>query len=274
VNVAEDPQAFRDFEYSGWHQVADKYHAAWAELTGQAVEPALDALGVSAGTTVLDVATGPGHLAAAAAGRGAAVTALDFSPQMLAKARSLHPSVDFRLGDAQDLPFESESFDAVAMNFGILHLPEPPHAILEAFRVLRRGGAFGYTVWAEPGEARGFALVLGAVERFGVSVAIPQGPDFFYFSKPENSRAALTAAGFIEPVITQVDMHWRLSGADDVFPAFLEGTARTGALLRLQSEAARQTIAADITRAAAGFIGRDGVVDMPMPAVLAQARKP
>ena len=60
---------------------------------------------------------------------------------MVAEARRRWPALTFREGDAEALPFESSSLDAVVMNFGLLHLARPDVALAEAFRVLRPAGA-------------------------------------------------------------------------------------------------------------------------------------
>ena len=90
---------------------------------------------------------------------------------MVALGRSLHPDVDFRIGDAEALSFGDAEFDCAAMSFGILHLARPEAAVREAFRVLRKGGCFGFT---RREEARGFHVVLYALEQFGnPKVTIP-----------------------------------------------------------------------------------------------------
>ena len=70
-NQTPDPDAFRDFEHGGWTSNASEYEAAFARLTRQAVAPLLDAVNLRHGARLLDVATGPGYVAAAAAARGA-----------------------------------------------------------------------------------------------------------------------------------------------------------------------------------------------------------
>ena len=62
-----DFHAFREFEHSGWQGIPRQYHQAFGELTIQSIEPLLDAAGVKAGTRVIDIASGPGYVAAAAA---------------------------------------------------------------------------------------------------------------------------------------------------------------------------------------------------------------
>jgi ubiquinone/menaquinone biosynthesis C-methylase UbiE len=271
----EDERPFTAFEHAGWEQSVERYEASFGRLTRQAVPPLLDALGVALGTRLLDVATGPGYVAASARERGASVVALDFSQAMLAKARALHPAIDFRLGDAEQLPFDAGTFDAVAMSFGLLHLGDPERALREAQRVLVRGGRFGFTVWAEPDHARAFRVVLDAVARHGAtSVDLPRGPDFFFYSDPANARSALERAGFVDARVELNAQTWRLESPDELFEAFHRGTARTGGLLRRQSAAALERIAADVRAQAQTFAAADGRIEIPMPARIAWAAKP
>jgi len=199
-NPPIDPEAFRAFEHEGWERIPQRYHNAFASLTSQMTTPLLDAVGVTTGVQLLDVATGPGYAAAAAAKRGAEVVGVDFAPAMVAEARRRYPTVDFREGDAEDLPFPEASFDAVTMNFGLLHLGRPERALTEAHRVLRPGGRLGFTVWARPEEAIGFQMVLRAVESYGkLDLQLPQGPHFFRFSDPQECHRSLLNAGFVSP---------------------------------------------------------------------------
>src|SRR5439155_18156209 len=123
--LAPDPVAFRTLEHTGWQGAARYYDATFGSLTRQAVDPLLDAAQVRSGARALDVASGPGYAAAAAAARGARVAALDFSLAMVELARSQNPELEFREGDAEALPFPEASFDAAVMNFGMLHLAQP-----------------------------------------------------------------------------------------------------------------------------------------------------
>ena len=76
----EGEARFTAFELEGWNRLAKAYHERFGKLTSQSVEPLLDAVEATESIKLLDVATGPGYLAAAAAtGRGANVVGLDFS---------------------------------------------------------------------------------------------------------------------------------------------------------------------------------------------------
>jgi len=115
-----DSSGFRAFEHGGWQKIPKQYHESFSDLTPQAIGPLLDAVGVSKGIRLLDVASGPGYVTAAAVGRGANTVGIDFSAEMVAEARRQHPAVEFQEGDAEELPFPDGSFDAVVINFGLL----------------------------------------------------------------------------------------------------------------------------------------------------------
>lgn len=269
-----DPSEFRAFEHSGWQKVAIQYHDAFASLTTQSIGPLLDAVGAQIDMRLLDVASGPGYVAAAAAGREARAVGVDFSAAMVAQASQRYPNVEFREGDAEALPFPDGCFDAVVMNFGLLHLSRPEQALHEGRRVLRSRGRIGFTVWARPEEAIGFGIVLRAIETHGnLNVPLPPGPPFFRFSDPEECRRALLEAGFATPCIVPVPQVWRLRSPDALFEIMKEATVRTRGLLHAQSAEALEKIRATIRKAAMAY-EKDGTIELPMPAILASAVRP
>ena len=273
-NPHADPNPFWVFEHTAWERSARPYHNFWTRLTSQAIDPLLSGVLGSNTTRILDVATGAGNVAQAAVRKGTRVVGVDFSTAMLAQGRKRYQDVDFCEGDAEALPFADNSFDAVVINFGLLHFGRPEQAVGEAYRVLHPGGRIGFTVWATPKTAIGFQIMLQAIEAHGdPNVRLPEGPPFFRFSNPAESKRTLREVGFTNPVITKVQQTWRLSSADDLFVAFYEGTARTGGLLRAQSREALDSIRASVIEAASAY-EKDGVVEIPMPAILTSAQKP
>src|SRR5215217_3977075 len=159
--MTEPKTSFRDFEHQGWSapEVAAEYHDHFSPVTTQAIGALLDAAGVRPGMWVVDVATGPGYSAAAAAERGAEVVGIDFSSTQLALARQLYPNIEFRQGDAGGLPLPDDSVDAVLTNFGMPHFPDPDAFLREAFRVLRSGGRVAFSAWVSPQECIGFGII-------------------------------------------------------------------------------------------------------------------
>lgn len=94
-------------------------------------------------------------------------------------------------GDAQELPFDDQVFELVVMGFGMNHLPEPEIAAKEAWRVLKPGVAFAFSVWATPAKSEGIRIVLTAIERHGVSdVKLAAAPPYFRFA----DKSALSLA--------------------------------------------------------------------------------
>jgi len=174
--------SFKDLEQQGWTARADSYDP-FAGITAQAVPTILDRLGDIAGRDVLDICSGPGHLAGAAARRAARVTDVDFAPTMVARAAAAHPEVTFRAGDAEALAFPDGSFDAAVCSFGINHFEAPERALSEACRVLRHGGRYAASVWCGPPKGTFFALALGAVASHGtLDVDLPPTPPIFRFA--------------------------------------------------------------------------------------------
>jgi demethylmenaquinone methyltransferase/2-methoxy-6-polyprenyl-1,4-benzoquinol methylase len=92
------------------------------------------------GDRVLDACCGTGDLAVAAERRGGRVVGLDFSEQMLERARKKSGTIEWVRGDALALPFEEGEFDAATVGFGVRNLEDLEAGLRELNRVLRSGG--------------------------------------------------------------------------------------------------------------------------------------
>ena len=108
-----------------------------------------DWLGVTSGHRVLDVGCGPGalteHLVALVGADQ--VAAVDPSESFVEACRSRHPGVDVRLGAAEALPFEDDTFDVTAACLVVHFMTDPVGGLAEMKRVTRTGGRVGATVW-------------------------------------------------------------------------------------------------------------------------------
>jgi SAM-dependent methyltransferase len=269
-----DPGPFHQFERSGWEVAAAHYADAFGIVTIQTADALLDAVGAWAGTRLLDVACGPGFVAAAAARRGASAMGIDFSAAMIADARRRHPDLRFDDGDATALRFDAGSFDAVVMNFGMLHLAQPDQAIAEAHRVLRAGGRYGFTVWAGPDLAVAFGMVLRAIETLGnATVPLPEGPSFFRFSDAGEVRRTLARAGFSNVQVQPLSLTWPLSSPDALFEAMAHGGVRTAAVLRAQTPPVVDAIRSALRQEVADKYAAGNGYVVPMQAVLASGRR-
>ena len=114
-----------------------------------------EALDLRAGSTVLDVAAGDGNATLAAARRWCHVTSTDYVPALLERGRERAAAdrltVDFRVADAEALPFRDESFDVVVSTFGVMFAPDQDKSASELLRVCRRGGKIGLANWTPDG---------------------------------------------------------------------------------------------------------------------------
>jgi SAM-dependent methyltransferase len=270
-----DPDAFNAFEATGWEARAGGYEDFFGPITVRAVEPLLDAAAVRQGLSMLDVASGPGHVAAAAAQRGADVVGVDVAESMVALARRRHPQVDFRTGDAEALAFDDGSFDAVVGNFLMLHVGRPERCAAEFARVLAPGGSVALTVWDSPEQARFLGVFLEAIAAAGAGAPedIPAGPPFFRFSDEAEFARLLRGPGLEEVEITTLAFTHTEPSADALWNGLLGGTVRTSALILRQTDEMQGRI-----RAAFDDIVRDyeagGGLELPVSVKLASGRKP
>ena len=160
-----------------------------------AAQSLVEALGVTAGMRVLDVAAGHGNCTVAAARRGAEVLATDFSPTMIAvgseRTRTAGLDVKWQEADAAALPFEDASFDRVTSTFGAIFAPEQEQVASELARVVRPGGLVGLTAWTPDGLT---AKMLAVRSRFGTP--LPAGaPDPFRWGNPDEVAALFAPLG-------------------------------------------------------------------------------
>jgi ubiquinone/menaquinone biosynthesis C-methylase UbiE len=270
-----DADAFNAFEAAGWQRQAAGYDEFFGPITTRLVEPLLDAVEVGHGTRLLDVASGPGYVAAKAAERGAAVVGLDIAEAMIALARRLHPGLEFRSGDAEALPFPDASFDALVGNFVMLHLGRPEQAAAHFARVLAPGGRLALTVWDVPERARILGVLVDAIARAGAGAPeeIPVGPPIFRFSEEREFDRLLREQGLDEIEVRTIAFSHSSPSADDFWHGLLGGSVRTSGLIFAQTEDVQREIHTAFNQIVQEYWVGDRL-EVPVSVKLASARKP
>src|SRR5262245_4506431 len=133
------------------------------QIVGEMLAEAAD---IRAGERVLDVAAGNGNATLAAAHRFAQVTSTDYVPALLEKGRARAEAeglqVEFKVADAEDLPFKDGSFDVVLSTYGAMFTPEHTRPAREMLRVVRSGGRIGLANWTPEGFIGQLFKVIGA----------------------------------------------------------------------------------------------------------------
>lgn len=270
IPSSQDAQgAYRAFEHEGWEAAAARYEGAFAGATRPYVPHLLDAAGAAPGMTLLDLACGTGVCAGEAAARGIAAVGADFSPAMIDLARRLNPGIAFHVADAEALPFPDRSFDAVVINFGAHHFPDPAAALREARRVTRAGGRVAFTVWAK-GVNAAFAIVFAAVSAHGEAAGRYPAPPGGDLVSEQDCLGLLARAGFAPECASarRVDAVWSLHRPEDLIDRFAAGTVRTAKLLASQAPARLAAIRTAAATAVSRF--RNGATyDVPTAAILA-----
>jgi SAM-dependent methyltransferase len=272
--VSVDLDAFDRFEASAWGDRVEGYADFFGAVTGRLVKPLLDLAQVGQGTRMLDVATGPGYVAAQAARRGATVCGVDVAEAMVARARAEHPGIEFRRADGQSLPFEDGAFNAVVANFGLPHFGRPELAVAEGARVLAPGGRLALTTWDFPTEMRMFGVFLEAVAEAGAGPpdGLPPGPDVFRFSADAEFRRLLEGQGLIDVEVRCVAFIHPVESSDDFWRALQTGTVRMASLVLGQSEDTRKRIRAALEHRLAAYRA-DGRFELPVSVKLAAGCK-
>jgi ubiquinone/menaquinone biosynthesis C-methylase UbiE len=118
-------------------------------------EELCEALDLRSGRKVLDVAAGNGMVSLAAARRWCDVTSTDYVASLLERGRARASAeglnIDFKVADAEDLPFADASFDTIISTFGVMFTPNQERAAGEMMRVCKSGGQIGLTNWTPDG---------------------------------------------------------------------------------------------------------------------------
>jgi SAM-dependent methyltransferase len=266
---------FRAFERAAHDRLARTYRDFLTQVTGRAIEPLLDRANVGPGRRVLDLATGPGLVAAAAAERGASVVGVDLSPVMIALASERHPHLAFREADAEDLPFDDATFDAVVCNFGLGHFPDPTRAVAECVRVLVPGGRLAISWWNSPDVSRFHGVFFESIQEVGAAPPddLPPGPPIFRYSDDEALTTLLRSADLeVTPPATLTTTHL-LDSSDHLWHGAINSMVRLAPMIQGQPGPIQDDIRAAFERSVRPYVGPEGV-RIPVSFKIASGTRP
>ncbi len=259
--TSSEAERLRAFERRGHDALATSYNAFFAAVTALATNPLLEAVHLRPGTRLLDVATGPGALAAEAANRGARPVGIDLSPQMIELARRLYPAIDFREADVEHLPFADDMFDAIVCAFGLGHFPRPEVAVAECVRTLSPGGRVAFSWWDDPSRQRIQGVFRDAIAEVGVSMPpdVPQGHNVYRFSNTGEFLRLLEGAGLAEVTVIEHATIYSVPDTETLWRGGLGSLVLTGAAIRQQDKPTQDLIRTAFERCASIYKSPDGL---------------
>jgi ubiquinone/menaquinone biosynthesis C-methylase UbiE len=195
----------------------------WSRLAGEVF---LDWLKPASGLRWIDVGCGNGAFTELLVERcaPAEIQGVDPSEAQLAFARARHSAgiAQFQKGDAMALPFADNSFDAATMALVIFFVPEPPAAIAEMARVVRRGGLVASYAWDMENGGFPNEPILAEMRAMGLS---PMRPPSAAASRMENLRALWTGAGLDRIETREITVQRTFTDFDDFWGAALLGAS-------------------------------------------------
>lgn len=222
-----NPTEFKQIQKVAWSAVAAGWHNGLARSLAQVSDPLAKFTGISAGDLVLDLATGDGIAAFAAAARGAKhVVASDIAPghqpfiEQTAHDLGLEKIVTFAEVDMEDIPYDDKAFDKVISQFGIMFAPDRIKALREIHRVLTPGGSFGAAVWATPEENPEWYPVFHQLMSF-LPPALEGAPHPFICGDRDLVRREFTQAGFRDLEIEEFPIRFKHDSVVDADEAWI-----------------------------------------------------
>ena len=268
-------KTFHEIEHEAWSQRASDYDALFAPVSTQAIDDILDSLGTLPGKRHLDVACGTGHLVAAASKRGAISEGIDFVQTMVDAARTTYPAENFQVADGTELPYDDHSVDAVTCAFGLSHMEHPQAAVDEAFRVLKAGGRFAFTLWFGPEDGNEFhQMVQEALTALATtSFALPKEWTQLRLADEQVCQTIALHVGFGMPVFKRLPLVLHTHSAQNVVDITDKLSVRTKMVIDHQPPAIQQRIREYILSEAEAR-RKNGFISLAWPALLTVVQKP
>ena len=181
------------------------------------------------GERILDLSTGTGWTSRLVARRGATVVGVDIAPDLLEAARASAIAeglrIDYQLGDAESLPFEDGTFDAVISTVGVMFATNQEAAAAELARVCRKGGRIALTTWTPDGNVFGMFSVM---KRYMAAPPAPAPRSPFEWGNPDRVRELL--GGAFQLRFERATSYYREPSAEAAWWTFSTGYGPTKSL--------------------------------------------
>lgn len=234
-----------------WSTGGDNYNEISRGIA-DAIEHCVLRLNPRPGEKILDLATGTGWTSRVLARRGAIVTGVDIAQGLLdaaeRQARVERVLVAYRQGDAEQLPFEDESFDAIASTFGVMFASRPEAAAKEMARVVRPGGRIALTTWTSDGN---LLKMFQVMKPYMPAPAQPAPPSPFEWGNPDRIRQLL--GDDFELKFERAVSYYREPSAEAAWQTFSTGYGPTKMLADTLAQDRRDRLQADFVAFHAGF---------------------
>jgi ubiquinone/menaquinone biosynthesis C-methylase UbiE len=271
----EDADRFRTFERQRHDHLATTYRDFFTPVTALAVRSLLDAARVRPAMNLLDVAAGPGVLAAEANALGIEYTGIDLSPGMIELAKTSYPGIEFHVADVEHMPFDDASFDAVVCNFGLGHFPNPEASVTECVRILKAGGRIALSWWDDLNKQRIQGLFREAIAEIGAPAPpeVPKGYSVLRFADTGEFCRLLEDAGLTDVSVEDHQTSYLISDVETLWRGGLGSFAVTGSAIAHQDAATQSAIRAALERRAEVY-RTSGGLNLPIAFKIGAGQKP
>ena len=245
-------------------EVAEAYEARFVPaLFAPWAERMVDAIDIREGARVLDVACGTGAVARLAADRvggTGSVVGLDANQSMLTVAREVRDDVEWRRGDASELPFPDDAFDVVTCQAGLMFFPDPERALREMARVVTPSGRVGVQVWDRRADQPAYDPFNEVVERHAGPDAVSLVNAYFVHGDRSKLEGMVGSSGLAIDELRTDSTTMRFASVEELVAIEVKGTPLGE---RLSDDVIR-AIVEDAGVALRSFVTEDGAIDVPM----------
>jgi ubiquinone/menaquinone biosynthesis C-methylase UbiE len=282
-NRAPSPKDIKATIHEEWKGAAPLWMKWYEKLSWQsraATDLVVQGALLSSGQHVLDLASGSGQPAlsvAKAVGPSGRVVATDMVPEMLEGARANAAAqglsnLQFRVADAENLPFADAEFDRVTARFGLMFFLDIPKALTEVRRVLKPVGRISFVVWGPPEGNPLFSTMTGPfLKHVQMPTPPPDAPGVFRFADQGKVAGVVSAAGFHDVKTATTTVEWPWPGSpEEAWLATSELAAPFKKMMAALPEEKRPAVVAEVIEGIARYYDGEKV-NFPASLVSVQA---